>query len=59
VQQVQAQLHAAGHSITVGAVEAALARLLYAGSLQELRVRPRDLEPIKVRHKLKELVVCM
>lgn len=50
VQQVQAQLHEAGHSITVGQVEAALARLLCACSLQDLGVRPRDLESIKVRY---------
>jgi hypothetical protein len=49
VQQVQAQLHEAGHSISVGQVEAALAQLLSARSLQELRLRANDLEPIKVR----------
>jgi hypothetical protein len=58
VQQVQAQLHAAGHSISVGAVESALAELLSASSLQELRVRPGDLAPIKVRLQWELKFVC-
>jgi hypothetical protein len=51
-QQVQAQLHAKGHSVTLGQVEAGLAKLLCVDDLQELGVRTQDLDAIQVWQKL-------
>jgi hypothetical protein len=51
-QQVQAQLHAAGHSVTLGQVEAGLAKLLCVDDLQELGVRTQELDAIQVWQKL-------
>lgn len=49
IRNAQAQLHAAGVPVSVGAVERRVAQALCAGSLGELGFQPKDLAAIQVR----------